>query len=115
MVRLERLQELYVEFDTKKHPVVQARAGISLVSISNASENLQKEISDRFGWDFDAVVQNQKDVWNGIFNRLDITTYDRLEKVRFYTNMYRALCRNLWSDVNGEWVSPDEKVRKFTI
>ena len=85
-----------------------------LVSISNASENLQKEISDRFGWDFDAVVQNQKDVWNGIFNRLDITTYDRLEKVRFYTNMYRALCRNLWSDVNGEWVSPDEKVRKFT-
>ena len=38
---------LYVEFDTKKHPVVQARAGISLVSISNASENLQKEISDR--------------------------------------------------------------------
>ena len=105
---------LYVEFDTKKHPVVQARAGISLVSISNASENLQKEISDRFGWDFDAVVQNQKDVWNGIFNRLDITTNDRLEKVRFYTNMYRALCRNLWSDVNGEWVSPDEKVRKFT-
>ena len=65
---------LYVEFDTKKHPVVQARAGISLVSIANASENLQKEISDRFGWDFDAVVQNQKDVWNGIFNRLDITT-----------------------------------------
>lgn len=56
-----------------------------------------------FGWDFDAVVQNQKDVWNGIFNRLDITTNDRLEKVRFYTNMYRALCRNLWSDVNGEW------------
>ena len=34
---------LYVEFDTKKHPVVQARAGISLVSISNASENLQKK------------------------------------------------------------------------
>lgn len=34
---------LYVEFDTKKHPVVQARAGISLVSISNASENLQRK------------------------------------------------------------------------
>ena len=44
----------------KKHPVVQARAGISLVSISNASENLQKEISDRFGWDFDAVVQKSE-------------------------------------------------------
>lgn len=104
---------LYVEFDTKKHPVVQARTGISLVSVVNASENLQKEISDKFGWNFDAVVQNQKEVWNGILNRLTITSNDRMEKVRFYTNMYRALCRNMWSDVNGEWMSPDEKVRKF--
>ena len=105
---------LYVEFDTRKHPVVQVRTGISLVSIANASENLQKEISDKFGWNFEAVVQNQKEVWNGVFNRLTISTNDRMEKTRFYTNMYRALCRNLWSDVNGEWVSPDEKVRKFT-
>lgn len=105
---------LYVEFDTKKHPVVQVRTGISLVSVANASENLQKEVSDKFGWDFAAVVQNQKEVWNEILNRLTITSNDRMEKVRFYTNMYRALCRNMWSDVNGEWVSPDEKVRKFT-
>lgn len=104
----------YVEFDTQKHPVVQARAGISLVSVANASENLQKEISDKFGWDFNAVVQNQKNVWNEILDRLTVSTNDRIEKVRFYTNMYRALCRNLWSDVNGEWMSPDEKVRKFT-
>lgn len=105
---------LFVEFDTRKHPVVQARTGISLVSVKNASENLQKEITGRFGWNFDAVVENQKKVWNGILNRLAITTDDRLEKVRFYTNMYRALCRNVWSDVNGEWMSPDEKVRRFT-
>lgn len=104
---------LFVEFDTKSHPVVQARTGISLVSIDNAAENLEKEITDRFGWNFDAVVQNQKNVWNDILARLDITTTDRMEKVRFYTNMYRALCRNTWSDVNGEWVGPDEKVRKL--
>ena len=105
---------LYVEFDTQTHPVVQLRTGISFVSIANASENLQKEITDRFDWDFNAVVQNQKKVWNDILNRLTITTNDRIEKVRFYTNMYRALCRNLFSDINGEWMSPDEKVRKFT-
>lgn len=104
---------LFVEFDTRRYPVVQARTGISLVSVENASENLQKEITGRFGWNFDAVVENQKKVWNGILERLAITTDDRLEKVRFYTNMYRALCRNVWSDVNGEWMSPDEKVRKF--
>lgn len=105
---------LFVEFDTKAHPVVQARTGISLVSVDNAAENLKTEITDRFGWDFEAVVQNQKNVWNEIFSRVQITSNDRMEKVRFYSNMYRAMCRNTWSDVNGEWMSPDEKVRKFS-
>ena len=102
---------MFVEFDTKEHPVVMVRTGISLVSLENAGLNLGTEISDRFGWDFDAVVDNQKTVWNDILDRIDITTDDRLEKVRFYTNMYRANCRNLWSDVNGDWIAPDEKVR----
>ncbi len=104
---------MYVEFDTRQHPVVQVRTGISLVSTANAAENLQTEISTPFGWDFAAVVQHQKEVWNQIFDRVRITTADRLEKVRFYTNMYRAMARNTWSDVNGEWVSADEQVRKF--
>ena len=81
---------LFVEFDTKSHPVVQARTGISLVSVDNAAENLKTEITDRFGWDFEAVVQNQKNVWNEIFSRVQITSNDRMEKVRFYSNMYRA-------------------------
>ena len=105
---------LYVEFDTKKQSVVQARTGISLVSVKNAAENLKTEITDRFGWDFEAVVENQKSVWNSILSRVQISSDDRMEKVRFYTNMYRALCRNTWSDVNGEWVSPDERVRKLS-
>lgn len=104
---------LYVEFDTRKHPIVQARTGISLVSIANASENLKEEISNKFDWNFDAIVQNQKQVWNNILGRVQITTHDRLEKVRFYTNVYRAFCRNIWSDVNGEWMSADKKVQKL--
>ncbi|WP_455586072.1 GH92 family glycosyl hydrolase [Bacteroides sp.] len=103
----------YVEFDTRENPTVQVRTGISYVSIANASENLQKEITDKFGWDFNAVVQNQKNVWNNLLNRLTITTNNRIEKVRFYTNMFRALSRNMFSDVNGEWMSPDERVRRF--
>ena len=105
---------MYVEFDTEKNPVVKVRTGISLVSIHNASENLKKEITDPFEWDFQAVVQNQKDVWNDILSRLKITTADRMEKVRFYSNLYRAYSRNTWSDVNGEWMSPDNKVQKFS-
>lgn len=104
----------FAEFDTSSDQVVQVRTGISLVSITNAAENLQTEISTPFGWNYDAVCQNQIDVWNDIFNRVKITTNDRSEKIRFYSNMYRAICsRNTWSDVNGEWISADEKKRKL--
>lgn len=95
--------------------IVQSRSGISLVSVANASLNLETEISTPFGWNFAAVRGNQEKIWNELFERITITSSNRLEKIRFYTNMYRALCsRNIWSDVNGEWVSADEKVRRFS-
>lgn len=104
----------WINFDAEKTPVVSMRTGISYVSVANADLNLKKEISEPFGWDFSAVRQNQFNIWNELLGRVDITTSNRLEKVRFYTNMYRALCsRNTFSDVNGEWVSADEKIRKF--
>ena len=106
---------VWLQFNTRSNPVVQARSGISLVSIANASLNLETEISKPFGWNFQAVRNNQQQVWNNLLGRVEISTDNRMEKVRFYTNMYRALCsRNTWSDVNGEWVSADEQVRRFT-
>lgn len=102
----------YVEFDTTTDPVVQVRTGISLVSIEGAARNLEKEITRPFGWSFDAVRQNQLDAWNDLFDRVAIDTNDHREKVRFYTNFYRALAsRNIWSDVDGRWVDPEENVR----
>ena len=104
----------FVEFDTRDNPVVQVRSGISLVSIENASENLKKEISGPFNWDFNAVRNHQRDVWNELFQRVSISSDDFLEKMRFYTNMYRALCsRNTWSDQNGQWVDATETVRQL--
>jgi predicted alpha-1,2-mannosidase len=105
---------VYVEFDTKKSKIVQARSGISLVSISNAAENLEKEITKPFGWNYNAAVENQKKVWNNYLSRIEITTDNRLEKVRFYSNFYRSMCRNTWSDVNGEWIAPDETKHKLS-
>ncbi|MGM9738159.1 MAG: GH92 family glycosyl hydrolase [Candidatus Cryptobacteroides sp.] len=104
---------VFVEFDTERHPVITVRTGISPVSIANASLNLQTELSGRFGWNFEEVRQAQKDVWNDIFTRIAVKSSNRLDKVRFYNNIYRAVCgRNTWSDVNGEWVSTDGVVRK---
>lgn len=105
---------LFVEFDTKHNPVVQVRSGISLVSTENASQNLETEITKPFGWSFDAVRQNQINAWNDIFDRVKITSSNRMEKVRFYNSLYRSICsRNTWSDINGEWRGTDAKVHKL--
>ncbi len=103
-----------VEFDTKVNKVVQLRTGISYVSIENARENLETEISNPFGWDFDAVRQKHVEAWDELMQRVLITSNDQREKMRFYTNFYRSLCsRNTFSDVNGEWRDADEVVRKM--
>ncbi|PHK97555.1 hypothetical protein CGL56_15775 [Neolewinella marina] len=103
-----------LEFDTAEEPVVQTRTGLSYVSIENAQENLAAEISEPYGWDFDAVREQQVTAWNDLLGRVTITTPDRQEKVRFYSNMYRAIVsRNIFSDVDGSWVDATETVRQL--
>ncbi|MCG8579851.1 MAG: glycoside hydrolase family 92 protein, partial [Bacteroidales bacterium] len=93
---------------------VQVRTGISYVSIDNASENLQKEITEPFGWNFNAVRDYHIAEWDKLFSRVDIKTSNQMEKMRFYNAMYRSICsRNIYSDVNGEWRDADEVIRKM--
>jgi predicted alpha-1,2-mannosidase len=106
---------IYLEFDTRTHPIVQVRTGISYVSIANAALNLQKEISEPFGWKFEAIRRHQQAVWDDLLGRVKITSNDQREKERFYTNMYRSLAsRNTFSDVDGRWRDADETIRTFT-
>ncbi len=101
-----------VSFDTRKEQVVQLRTGISYVSIANARENLEVEVIQPFGWNFEAVRQAQVTTWDELLKRVSIASNDQREKTRFYTNMYRALCsRNTFSDVNGQWRDADEEIR----
>jgi len=103
-----------VRFDTWENNVVQLRTAISYVSIENARENLETEISNPFGWDFKAVRQAHVDAWDELMHRVKVTTNDRREKMRFYNNFYRSLCsRNTFSDVNGQWRDADELIRQL--
>jgi len=102
------------EFDTKENNVVQMRTGISYVSIENAKENLDTEITKPFDWDFEAIRQHNVNTWNELMNRVKITSSDAREKMRFYNNFYRSICsRNTFSDVNGEWRDAEEKIQKM--
>jgi predicted alpha-1,2-mannosidase len=104
----------FVEFDTRENQVVQVRTGISLVSIENAALNLAEEVAKPYGWSFDKVRNGQREAWNKLIGRVAISTNDRREKVRFYSNMYRALAsRNIWSDVDGRWVDATKKIQQL--
>ena len=104
----------FLEFDTTKNQVVQTRTGISYVSIENAALNLEEEITKPFDWSFEKVRKNQEKTWDDLFDRIRITSNNKLEKTRFYSNMYRALVsRNIFSDVDGSWVDADEHIQKL--
>ena len=103
----------YVEFDTQDNPVIQARSAISFVDLNGAERNLNEEIRQDFGWNFDAVRDNHRRTWNDILSRIKIQSDDQREKRRFYTNLYRSYCRNTFSDTDGRWVDATEKIRKF--
>lgn len=105
---------VFLQFDAKVNPVVQVRSAISLVSLANADENLTAEVTKPFGWSFSAIKQNQLNAWNDIFNRVKITTTNRLDKMRFYNSMYRSVCsRSTWSDINGQWRGTDGKIQQL--
>jgi predicted alpha-1,2-mannosidase len=104
----------FIEFDTNENQTVQVRTAISYVSIENAALNLETEIIKPFAWNFEAVRKNNLDTWNNIFDRVQISSNNKRETMRFYSNMYRSLCsRNIFSDVDGKWVDADENVRQL--
>ena len=104
----------YVEFDTRENQVVQVRTGISMVSIENAGLNLSEEITKPFNWNFNQVRNSQRTTWNQLLGRVEISSNDRREKMRFYSNMFRALAsRNIWSDVDGRWVDASKNIQQL--
>lgn len=104
----------FIKFNTCENDTILVRSAISMVSTENAWLNLKLEIIEPFDWNFEQVVQNQLDIWNQYLGRIEIETDDYLQKVKFYTNLYRAFSgRVAWGDVNGQWVDMNEKVQTF--
>ena len=89
------------------------KSGISLVSIDQARLNLKTEM-DGFGWDFDAVKNTVHKQWADILNTIEVEGGTDLDKTKFYTNLYRCYAaKQTWSDVNGQYMDPCEKVQQM--
>jgi predicted alpha-1,2-mannosidase len=105
---------VYVTYKTKKGETISVKSGISLVSIEQAKLNLDTEINEPFGWDFDAVVKNARDTWNKLLGRIIVEGGTEENRTKFYTNLYRGFAaKQTWSDVNGKYVDPCENVQQL--
>jgi predicted alpha-1,2-mannosidase len=98
----------YVTFDTTASQVVQAKVGLSYVSVANAQANRTAENS---GWDFGAVQQSTHNAWNSMLGRIQIGGGTTAQQQVFYTALYHSLLHpNVFSDTNGQYPGFDNQV-----
>jgi len=96
------------DFDTEGDSTVFVKVGISPVSTANAWQNLKSEIP---GWDFQQVVDQNKQEWRELLSRFRIEGGKEKEKTQFYTGLYNVLMYPmLYMDTNGEYRGPDHKI-----
>lgn len=105
---------VFLNFKTKAGEQVQVRSGVSLVDIEGARNNLDTELIKPFGWNFEKVVHNARNIWNEYLGRIEIETDDHLQKKKFYTNLYRAIsAKAIWNDQDGRFVDEKEEIQQL--
>lgn len=103
---------VFLNFKTKQDEQILVRTGISLVDLEGARNNLESEIVTPFNWDFEGIVKNARTIWNGLLSRISISSTDHLQKVKFYSNLYRSLAaKAIWNDADGRYVDEKEQIR----
>ena len=102
----------WILLENNQRPVLM-KVAISYTSAENARRNLLEEIPH---WNFDRVVAESRDEWNGMLGRIEVETSDSTAKQRFYTDLWHALLgRRVVSDADGSYcdnTGPAAVVRK---
>lgn len=100
----------FVEFDVKKGEAIQVQVVLSLVDQEGCVRNYEAELKP-YGWDFDAVHQAARKEWNTLLSKIEVEG-DEADKRKFYTNLYRAYAKQTWSDTDGRYRDPKERIQK---
>jgi len=91
----------YVTFNTTSNPVVQAKVGISYVSIANAVTNRTTENPN---WNFSSTQSAAQSAWNSVLGKVQVAGGTAAQQTVFYTALYHSLLHpNVISDVNGQY------------
>ncbi|HVW97208.1 MAG TPA: GH92 family glycosyl hydrolase, partial [Mucilaginibacter sp.] len=87
---------------------LELRIGFSYVSVRNAKENLEKEMS---GKSFEQVRGEATETWNKLLSKIKITGGTQRQRGLFYSCLYRSfLWPALRSDANGDFRDLSGKV-----
>ncbi len=102
----------YLRFRAEPDVPILMKTGISYVSIENAWENLDTEIT---AWDFGQVLTDAEQKWEAELSKIEVDGGTEEQKTIFYTALYHALLHpNVVDDVNGEYLAlATREVRKL--
>lgn len=99
---------LIVDFGSKGPVVVEARVGLSTVSIPGAGTNL----SESKNKSFESIRSRADEKWNQYLEKILVEGSDE-DKIKFYTSMYHLFIQpNNIADADGKYTGPDGKVHR---
>ena len=91
----------YIGFKMQRGQKLRVRVGTSFSSLTGAFNNLQAEIKT---WDFEALMAQNKRIWQKALSQVTVQTPDQQHKRIFYTAMYHSMqLPRLYNDVNGTY------------
>jgi predicted alpha-1,2-mannosidase len=103
---------VFLTFDTSTDPVIEAKAAISYVSTANAQLDLRTENP---GWDFDSTMAAAQHDWNHLLGKIQVSGGSYAQTQEFYSLLYKDFLQpNITSDVNGQYMGADMRVRTIS-
>jgi predicted alpha-1,2-mannosidase len=97
----------HLDFSTSAGRQIILRVGLSPTSVDEAKKNLRAEIST---WDFDAVSEAAKNMWNENLSRIQIESSNPNIRQTFYSALYHTMSApTLYNNADGSYRGPDNK------
>lgn len=98
---------VWVYFDNAAGQVVQAKVGLSPISVEQAKYERDHDIA---GWDFDVQHKKIRGAWSDLLGKVEVTDADEENKKIFYTQLYRSFLhpKNVTSSVGTFKAGRDE-------
>lgn len=78
---------VWVNFNTAENKVVQAKVGLSAVSVEQAKYERDHDIAN---WDFAAQQAKIRNTWSELLGKVEVTDANEMNKRVFYTQLYHT-------------------------